>query len=244
MKGKTQKKCKGVGRAKGHGCGILVPVSKNDRANRVYGLGMYPCGCYQKWLLNTEEGKKKLEETKLRAAKKVKAENEKRERRQRREEKEALIDYRGKLQTKIQEMARRIDYGQPCLARGYHPDQMHGGHIFSKGSSKTISLNLHNVHRQSAQSNRAGNDDGLLRERLVNEYGQDYFDFLSQMRRCQALKYSNIEYKAFYEKACRISTQMKRSGKTYSSPKERIKMRNNINSELGIYPKEFSIYDL
>lgn len=59
---KTHKICKkGVGKAYGFkGCEKELPVSKFDRPNFIYGLGL-SCGCYNKWLLNTEAGKEKLQ---------------------------------------------------------------------------------------------------------------------------------------------------------------------------------------
>ena len=47
-----EKKCKGIGKAIGYGCGSM-------QLKRVYGLGLN-CRCYQNWLLNSEEGKNKL----------------------------------------------------------------------------------------------------------------------------------------------------------------------------------------
>ena len=49
------KKCKGTGKATGYGCGAL-------QFERRYGLGL-KCGCFGKWLLNTPEGKEKLNKT-------------------------------------------------------------------------------------------------------------------------------------------------------------------------------------
>jgi hypothetical protein len=56
-------------------------------------------------------------------------------------EKRAMINYKVKLQNKVQEIARLIDHHLPCLARGKF-GQMHGGHIYSKGSSPNCKFNL------------------------------------------------------------------------------------------------------
>ena len=57
------KKCKGSGKAKGHGCGKMVKAKF-----RKYGLGM-ECKCYHKWLLNTDVGQSIVAQTTLRATK-------------------------------------------------------------------------------------------------------------------------------------------------------------------------------
>lgn len=224
------KPCKGMGKALNYGCGL--PTDQ-----RIYGLGL-TCGCYPKWLYNSKEGLEKIERAKIKASKQLKKESEVKAK----EMKDSLTDWREKLQTKVQEIARLIDIGQPCLARGYHANQLHAGHIYSKGSEKSMSLNLHNMHRQSSQSNHFQNEDGLLREGLMKEYGTDYFEFITGLRQTPPLKYTNLEYKEFYKKACAISNDLKRQGRTFGK-EERIAMRNLLNLELGIYEKNYCVYN-
>lgn len=224
-----EKPCKSIGRSKGfEGCGELTLFRK-------YGL----CNiCYKKWLLSTEEGKEVLNNAIITGKKKAEQEQKKLNRKER----EKLIDYRRKLQTKVQEIVRLIDIGLPCLARGYHASQYHAGHLFSRGSNSSMALNIHNIHRQGAQSNHFQNDDGLLREGLVKEYGQEYFDFISELRRTPQLHYSNEQYKDFFKKASEIALKLKREGNTFNL-KERIDIRNKVNSDLGIYTEEFCIFE-
>ncbi len=224
------KKCKGHGKAKGFdACGTLTRV---DRLR--YGL----CGdCYIKWLLNTPEGKEKIQKSKITAKKKVEQSKKKETRRKKQE----VTDYSKKLQSKVNEIARLIDKGLPCLARECFPQQMHGGHIFSRGAFPSMRYNLHNVHRQSAQSNHFGNDDGLLREKLSYEYGFDYFDWLGSLRRTPALKFTNKEYCDLYRNACRLVNDLKRKGLQYTK-QERIELRNLYNKKLNIYSIEFCNY--
>lgn len=223
------KPCKGINKCHGiEGCGTLS-------SNRKYGL----CpSCLWEWMCKNENGILYREKKFIPRVKKA---TEKEQRKKQREEKEKFINYRSKLQTEIQKIARLIDIGLPCLALGYHPNQIHGGHIFSKGSNKTMALNLHNVHRQSSQSNHSHNDDGLLREKLAEEYGKGYYEFISQLRRTPSLHYSNLEYKEFYRKACKESKFLKQSGQTFNK-EERLIMRNRINQELGIYDNEYCEY--
>ena len=225
-----EKPCKATGKSKGfEGCGKPTMFRK-------YGL----CNdCYKIWLVSTPEGKETLNKAIIVGKKKA----EKEQKQIDREEKEKLIDYRRKLQTKVQEIVRLIDIGLPCLARGYHASQYHGGHLFSRGSNSSMALNLHNIHRQGAQSNHFQNDDGLLREGLVKEYGQQYFDFISELRRTPQLHYSNEEYKDFYKKASEIALKLKRQGRTFNL-KERVDIRNKVSIELGIYAKEYCVFEL
>jgi hypothetical protein len=157
-------------------------------------------------------------------------------------EKRAIINYKVKLQNKVQEIARLIDHHLPCLARGKF-GQMHGGHIYSKGSSPNCKFNLHNIHRQSAQSNHWQNDDYLLREGLKKEYGDEYFEFILSLRNTAVVKYSNKEYEDFYKMACKIATSLRNNinDEPYSLI-ERIELRNDINKTLGIYDNRFLVF--
>lgn len=159
------------------------------------------------------------------------------------EAKKSITDWSDKLQDKVNAIARIIDRGLPCLAKGYHPNQIHAGHVFARGGNQSMRYNLHNIHRQSAQSNHFQNDDGLLREGLMREYGQGYLDFVSELRRTPALHYSNEEYHIFYRLACKVVNRMKKEDKYYSL-KERVEMRNSINNELNIYDTIYSNYKL
>lgn len=224
-----EKACKSQGKAKGFdGCG-------EPTAFRKYGLCRI---CFAKWLYSTDEGKETIRKATIIGKKK----SEKEERKKSKAEKEKLINYRSKLQTKIQEIVRLIDIGLPCLARGFHSNVLHGGHIYARGGNSSMALNLHNIHRQGAQSNHFQNDDGLLREGLVKEYGIEYLEFIGELRRTPQLHYTNEEYKSFFKKASEISLDLKRNGETFSMGK-RISMRNTINLSLGIYSPELCIFN-
>jgi len=131
--------------------------------------------CYRVWLIS-DDPKAKADFGKLLIKAKTDVKIEKRK--EFKALKNDIVDWKPKLQMKINLIVRLIDKGLPCLARGVNAKQMHGGHIFSRGSNRTMRYNLHNIHRQSAQSNHFQNDDGLLREGLSNEYGYEYMDFI------------------------------------------------------------------
>ena len=226
------KKCKSVNaKTSGHGCG--KPTFK-----RTYGLCQM---CYIDWLLKTPEGQKHLEQSKLTGKKKVRKEAEEVENAKFKKMKEDLKDYKKDLRVKIQEIARLIDIGLPCLARQNVVRYYDGGHVYGVGANQSMRYNLHNIHRQGKGSNKWQKDDLLMREGLVREYGQDYVDFLFSCKATLPLKFSRYQYMAFYKIACDIANDLKKKSISYCT-KERIEMRNKINIELGIYHLKHSRY--
>lgn len=233
-----EKPCKGQDLAKDYqGCGKMIQVQY-----RKFGLGRM-C-CYNNWLMDTVAGQnymkramniaKKEQVRKIATIKKVEKEKTKKV-------KELHEDWSKKLQDKINLISRLIDKGLPCLARNYVPKQMHGGHVYARGGNSTMRYHLHNIHRQSAQSNHFQNDDGMLREGIVKEYGQPYMDYISSLRQMPTLNYSNMDYKEFYHKACKIANELKKLDCEYTL-QERIHKRNVINNNLGIYRAEWCFY--
>ncbi len=152
--------------------------------------------------------------------------------------KESITDYKKKLQSKIQEIARLIDYGQVCLARQNTPKQAHGGHLFHRSGNENFAMNLHNIFLQSAQSNHFGNDDGIMRDGVVREFGEPYLEFIRGLKSTPTVKRSNEEHKEIYEVACSISNRLKKNP-IVLSPNDRIVQRNLINTELGIYEQKY-----
>lgn len=137
-----------------------------------------------------------------------------------------------KLQTEVQKIARYIDVGLPCLARG-HEGQIHGGHVYSKGGYKEMRFNLHNIHRQSAQSNHFQNDDGKMRDGIEMEYGIEYLEFIKSLIGKPIPKFTNEEYREKFEIAKSISKMLYNKGPF--DLKTRIDLRNQANKTLGIY---------
>lgn len=228
----TNKKqvCKrGINKANGFpGCG-------SEAYKKTYGL----CdSCLYDWYSTTEAGKIEFEKRKgYLKVKKVKE-----EKKETREQKNKLKNWSAELQNKINIIVRLIDKDLPCLATGKNAKQIHAGHVYARGGNQTIRFNLHNIHRQSAQSNHWQNDDGRLREGIVNEYGQEYMDFISNLRRTPQLKYTNEEYHQFYKKASEIVLKMQKEDKRYNKADRKI-MRNLINIQLGIYDLEYCCHD-
>lgn len=155
-----------------------------------------------------------------------------------------ISDIWKRLQTEINAIARGIDYGLPCLARGHYPNQMHGGHIFSVGGNTGMRFNLHNIHRQGAHSNHFQNDDGLLREGLRNEYGIKYFEFLNSMRGQSLPNLPPSKWMDILKAARQAKRLIQKAIDEPLTSEERIELRNNVNQDLEIYNNQFSIYQL
>jgi hypothetical protein len=222
-----KKTCKGNGQAKGSGCGEIKYIHK-------FGLCQ---NCFKDWLFTTNNGKEYLNKSMIIGKKKAHTEI----RKQRKIEKDSIRKWDVELQKNINKIVRTIDKGCLCLARNIR-GQMHGGHIFSVGSNRQIRYNLHNIHRQSAHSNHFQNEDGLFREGLIQEYGNEYMDFIKNLRSTPNLHHSNIEYQELNDRALAVLKRLKKDDLTYSL-QMRIELRNKINLELGIYDKEFCIFN-
>lgn len=226
-----EKRCDGIGKAYGfEGCGKMT-------IHRTYGL----CNmkCYPTWLMDTEAGQIEFQKKIMPKAKKLTANREKEKTKI---AKAKVTKWNEKLQGKVNEIARLIDKGLPCLARNFTNCQIHGGHVFARGGNSSIKYNLHNIHRQSAQSNKWQNDDGLLREGIVKEYGQDYMDFISGLRRTEPLNFKNEEYHTLYLKASKMANNLRKTLNYPLTEKQRIELRNTVNKELGIYADEYCNY--
>lgn len=227
------KKCRGIGVAiKAIGCGQL-------KLGRKFGL----CPkCYKEWLLNTPEGQKKIEAAKIKAVKKVKIEIDKKAKYDKQKWINANTDFKSKLQIKVNVIVRLLDAGLPCLAREKHANQMHAGHVYSRGSNPSMRYNLHNIHRQSAQSNHYQSDDLKMREGLIREYGQDYMDFVDQLKQTRPIKLTQDDYIKSFNIATHIEKTLKKENRTYSL-EERIQKRNDINIKLNIYNYDKCIFN-
>lgn len=229
---KERKKCRGINKAHGFGgCGELVTAQ-----TRKYGLCK---SCFKKWLVETKEGGKYIEGALLAGRRKIKKEKSAKK-------KEGLNklmtadNYRATyVQPILNKIARLIDHGQPCIATGNMQGKMAGGHFISVGANRTTALNLHNIHKQSFQSNSWKGGDGL--EYLVgiqNAYGKEYAEFMVGLRKTKSIKLSKTDLVRIKSIASTIAKELEKDLKT-RNPKQRINKRNEVNIRLGIYPREF-----
>jgi len=147
---KEFKKCRGTGKALGFGCGVEVPVVQFGKANRVYGLGK-SCGCYGSWLINSEEGKKKIANATLKVT-------------EPRRSLEKAIEEKDKSkglqiaikQTKdlVHKMVRLRDKGKPCITCGCQwRKNFEAGHCYPTRYN-SIRFEFHNINGQCMKCNR------------------------------------------------------------------------------------------
>lgn len=231
-----EKKCKGQNKAFGFdGCGKLTP-----QTDRKYGLCR---DCLRIWMVSTNEGGKYIKKLSIEAKKDVKRANKK-------ETEEAKINllstdkYRSKyVQPIINEIARIIDHGQPCIATGNYEGKMAGGHCISVGSNRSLSLNLHNIHKQSFHSNSwKGGDETRYREGIIKTYGSDYYDYINSLRQMKPLKLTLDDLKEVKSIALEVRKELRKS-EMKLPPKERIELRNYVNKTIGVYSDRFSIFN-
>lgn len=233
------KPCKGVTPAKGYGCGL-------PSLSRKHGLSDTGCRCYQDWLLNSDSGKEKMNRSIISGKSRVEkhiAQSKLANTRKTSEHKRDLLSvdgYRKKyVQPVINEIARLIDFEQPCIATGNY-GKMSGGHYFSTGSNRTLTYNLHNLHIQSFESNVHKSGDPInYRHGLIKIYGNDYFEFIESLQQTPALKLNKTDLRVIHETAKAIRLRLKNDPKVFS-PTERIQLRNQVNIELGIYADPFA----
>lgn len=169
-----EKPCKGIGIASGYGCGKITKVE-----NRIYGLGKM-CGCYSDWLLNSENGKIKLEKATLKA-KKPRLELEQAEREHK--EKKGISGALLVTKTVVHTYVRQRDKGKPCVSCGCSwNDNFQAGHYYPAGSFETLRFNLHNINGQCEQCNlfKSGNFENYTLN-LPHRIGQQSFNELNKI---------------------------------------------------------------
>lgn len=224
---KKKKICKiGTGKASGFkGCG-----------KEVYYFKYHLCkNCFLKWLHNTEAGLEYIKHNLIPTSKKV---VKKASKQAKKELKIKSTNWKNELQKEINKIVRLIDKDQLCLARQIPCKQTHAGHISSRGAYSNIRFHLDNIHRQSAYSNTYCNDDDLMKEGLIREYGQEYHDYVKELCKLPIVKYTNEEYHQFIIKAKKIVRELQAKNKVYSK-KERLLLRKKYNIELGIYESKY-----
>lgn len=237
--------CKGKGETKDYGCGSELPYSTINGIKTYkskFGLG-FNCGCYKSWMTSgSDKANKELNKFAINFKKKI-VHLDKQETAKKRIDNKSTDKYRADiLQPKINEIARLIDFGQKCICiNSDNPE--HGGHYIAVGSNRTTCLNLHNIHAQSIHSNTfRGGDDKKYRKGLIMRYGSLYVEFIESLESMPLIKLSKKEMIEVYVKACMISNRLKKDLKILS-PDQLIKLRNEINIELGVYSKQYSIFN-
>lgn len=152
-----KKPCRGITpETKGWGCG-------NPTFHRHYGLGKM-CGCYSKWLLESEPGRIKLKKAQIKAEKPRK-ELERAE--SLRNERLSLPRALKLTQDAFNAWIRERDKHKPCISSG-NPwkDDHDAGHLFSVKQYSALRFDEDNCHGQSIGENRF--NEGNFETYLLN----------------------------------------------------------------------------
>lgn len=184
---KYLKKCKGTGKAIGHGCGSMQMFRK-------YGLG-YDCKCYPNWLQNSEEGQELI----LKASQKAKMYSVKKESKEKIERRFELKSYSQRInEVKVvfQRWIRERDKNEPCISCGTpYSDIWDGGHYMKAELYSGVVFDEMNVHRQCRKCNHylSGNE-AQYRIKMVEKYGEAKVIELEEKAKSMRMhRYSNEE---------------------------------------------------
>jgi len=151
-----------------------------------------------------------------------------------------LGDWKNMLQPFINQIARLIDYGQPCIVTGSYKGKMNGGHCIAVGSNATLRYNLHNIHIQSEYSNKhKGGDNIRYKEGIERVYGKQYLEFINELQQTETINLSIVDIQNVMPEVKQIIKELKDSELIYS-PDERIMLRNKYNERIGIYKIMFN----
>lgn len=242
------KKCKGTGKAKGHGCGKTLPYNERNGIKSYkskYGLGL-DC-CYTKWLISDDPNAKEqfdklliTNERKFKAEKK-KAWNIEKEKLKNDLEKKSSVEE--KLQKPINKIARLLDKGHLCLSSkkplGNNISLYDGGHLTSVKANPTLRFNLFNIYGQNIHDNQflGGNEFEYI-VGLEETFGREFRDFVIGLRKCEPLHLSKKELRDKISIALSLVKWLTLQDRTYTL-EERISIRSDMNNALGIYPQEY-----
>jgi len=215
-----EKPCKGTGKAKGFGCGEM-------RLARTYGLGNL-C-CYRNWLFNTEEGKKKMTKTILKATEGSRSLKEA-------EKKKNVPKRKQDLQKEINILSRKIDshFNYKCVDCG-NPfgKKTDAAHLHNVSGNENIRYNLHNLHSARSHCNRFSSEHKVgYRKGILERYNRTYLNYIDFEI---PLKYKYLGLlDSEVEEKLKIVRKINRTFDTYQL-KDGIQARNLFNKIIGIY---------
>lgn len=168
------KKCKGTGKAIGHGCGKL-------NTYRAFGLGK-ECRCYQTWLLSSDEGKEYLGKITL----KITAPRESLEKAEKQDKDRKKLSYLlVNVRNTFHEYIRLRDEGKNCISCGVPwNSNFQAGHFYPAGKYSNLKFDEKNTSGQCKQCNllKEGNESGH-RSGILQRYGEEYLSYLDEKAR-------------------------------------------------------------
>lgn len=152
-------------------------------------------------------------------------------------------EYRKKyFQPVVNECIRIIDKGQPCICRPTEQGN-DAGHFISTGANLTLSLNFHNIHLQSRNSNGFRGGESLkFYKGLERVYGKKYAEFCDQLQQCEPLHLTKEEMKSARERLMKFRLRIRKEILKPLEAAKRIELRNEANEIINIYEKNYSKY--
>jgi len=183
----------------------------------------------------------------MKAAEKYRKDREK----ERKDKDKAVIDalkekhkdgpwYKIKLQDDINLICRLIGKDQPCISCGNF-GKMAGGHRFNVKDNSTWRWNLHCLEPQCYRCNdsKSGNLDGYD-EGLISIYGKEYYEYVrfGMKNAYPIIKLNLHELIAARNIAMQIIKELNKIDMVYP-PMVRLRMKDEINTRIGIYTKPF-----
>lgn len=166
-----EKKCKGTGKAKGFGCGVMVKARL-----RKYGLGN-ECGCWSYWLQNSKEGKELVKRATLKV---TKPKRELAEAEHERKITKSISALKNDVVLCVHRYIRERDKHLPCISCGcnWHSD-FQAGHFYKAELYSALKFQFYNINGQCVKCNVR--EEGNLNQYAINlpkRIGQTAFDVL------------------------------------------------------------------
>lgn len=152
------------------GCGTLTFF-------RRYGLCR---SCYTDWLLNTVDGKEKLNKTTLRATQ----ERRELEQAERREKESKSINYLlTNVKNKVHEYIRLRDKGKPCISCGSAwRNNFQAGHLYRASQYSSLKYHEYNINGQCRGCNQhKDGNESKYHEMLPKRIGKDKYLHLTEL---------------------------------------------------------------
>ena len=191
--------CKGTSKAKNFGCGEQLPFSERNGLKTYkakYGLGL-DCGCYQKWLLNSDTGKEILSQT----ITKIKEPRIELEKAFEENKKNKSLSYLIQNTVNIcHEYIRLRDKYKPCISCGepWH-DDFQACHLYPAGKYSSLKFDEMNISGGCRGCNlfEEGNESGY-RVGFIKRYSKGQLDLLDSkalLEKKQGFKWDRIKLK-------------------------------------------------
>ena len=149
---------------------------------------------------------------------------------------ETKTDIEKKLEKEINSIVRLIDKNHNCISSGRPLGKNYdAGHFYSVGSNPQIRFHLFNIFAQSVHDNRDKSGNPLeYMSRLKELFGSEMQEYCLALKGLPSLHLSQEELKDKIVIAKSIIKWLKLQDRIYTH-KERIELRDQFNSKLGIY---------